>query len=146
MFITPEVAYVCELLHKYDVLPLECDGHTMVVSCLLDRFCIPHQRIVGEVTLAGTGQIIRPHLWIEYDEYIIDYRLRMWARKTEDNVSLVPHGIFIEDKNSPYVNIIVTREDNKDAENVKEFMQSYQSPEVAKAAETIFNGGAVPGW
>ena len=146
MFITPEVAYVCELLHKYDVLPLECDGHTMVVSCLLDRFCIPHQRIVGEVTLAGTGQIIRPHLWIEYDEYIIDYRLRMWARKTEDNVSLVPHGIFIEDKNSPYVNIIVTREDNKDAQNVKEFMQSYQSPEVAKAAETIFNGGAVPGW
>ncbi len=49
-------------------------------------------------------------------------------------------------KNSPYVNIIVTREDNKDAQNVKEFMQSYQSPEVAKAAETIFNGGAVPGW
>ena len=40
MFITPEVAYVCELLHKYDVLPLECDGHTMVVSCLLDRFCM----------------------------------------------------------------------------------------------------------
>lgn len=40
----------------------------------------------------------------------------------------------------------VAREDNKDAENVKEFLQSYQSPEVAKAAETIFNGGAVPGW
>ncbi len=37
MFITPEVAYVCELLHKYDVLPLECDGHTMVVSCLLNQ-------------------------------------------------------------------------------------------------------------
>jgi D-methionine transport system substrate-binding protein len=31
--------------------------------------------------------------------------------------------------NSPYVNIVVTREDNKDAENVKEFIQSYQSPE-----------------
>ncbi|EPY1497284.1 hypothetical protein ACW9SY_005376, partial [Escherichia coli] len=25
-------------------------------------------------------------------------------------------------------------------------LQSYQSSEVAKAAETIFNGGAVPGW
>ncbi|WP_227651752.1 hypothetical protein, partial [Klebsiella pneumoniae] len=25
-------------------------------------------------------------------------------------------------------------------------LQSYQSPEVAKAAETIFNCGAVPGW
>ncbi|HCN4918472.1 TPA: lipoprotein NlpA, partial [Escherichia coli] len=49
-------------------------------------------------------------------------------------------------KNSPYVNILVAREDNKNAENVKEFLQSYQSSEVAKAAETIFNGGAVPGW
>ena len=46
----------------------------------------------------------------------------------------------------PYVNILVAREDNKNAENVKEFLQSYQSSEVAKAAETIFNGGAVPGW
>ncbi len=53
-------------------------------------------------------------------------------------------SVFIEDKNSPYVNILVAREDNKNAENVKEFLQSYQSPEVAKAAETIFNGGAVP--
>jgi ABC-type metal ion transport system, periplasmic component/surface antigen len=61
-------------------------------------------------------------------------------------LSPVHDGIFIEDKNSPYVNIIVAREDNKDAENVKEFIQSYQSPEVAKAAEKIFNGGAVPGW
>ena len=64
----------------------------------------------------------------------------------QTGLSPVRDGIFIEDKNSPYVNIIVTREDNKDAQNVKEFMQSYQSPEVAKAAETIFNGGAVPGW
>ncbi len=41
------------------------------------------------------------------------------------------------------MNILVAREDNKNAENVKEFLQSYQSSEVAKAAETIFNGGAV---
>ena len=31
-------------------------------------------------------------------------------------------GIFVEDKDSPYVNLIVTREDNKDAENVKKFV------------------------
>ena len=64
----------------------------------------------------------------------------------QTGLSPVHDSVFIEDKNSPYVNIVVTREDNKDAENVKEFIQSYQSPEVAKAAETIFNGGAVPGW
>lgn len=61
-------------------------------------------------------------------------------------MSPVRDSIFIEDKNSPYVNIVVAREDNKDAENVKEFIKAYQSPEVARAAERIFNGGAVPGW
>ncbi|WP_235424294.1 MetQ/NlpA family lipoprotein, partial [Citrobacter koseri] len=58
----------------------------------------------------------------------------------------VHDSVFIEDKQSPYVNIVVTRKDNKDAENVKEFVQSYQSSEVAKAADRIFNGGAIPGW
>jgi len=55
-------------------------------------------------------------------------------------------GIFVEDKESPYVNIIVTREENKDAENVKKFVQAYQSDEVEQAANKIFNGGAVKGW
>ena len=44
-------------------------------------------------------------------------------------------GIFIEDKDSPYTNIIVTREDNKDAPNVQNFIKAYESDEVAKAAE-----------
>ena len=55
-------------------------------------------------------------------------------------------GIFVEDKDSPYVNLLVSREDNKDAENVKKFVQAYHSDEVAAAAEKIFNGGAVKGW
>jgi len=55
-------------------------------------------------------------------------------------------GIFVVDKDSPYVNLIVSREDNKDAENVKKFVQAYQSDEVAEAANKIFNGGAVKGW
>lgn len=55
-------------------------------------------------------------------------------------------GIFVEDKDSPYVNLIVAREDNKDAENVKKFVQAYQSDEVSDAANKIFNGGAVKGW
>lgn len=55
-------------------------------------------------------------------------------------------GLFVEDKNSPYVNLLVAREDNKDAENVKKFVQAYQSDEVNEAANKIFNGGAVKGW
>ncbi|KFF10953.1 methionine ABC transporter substrate-binding lipoprotein MetQ [Chryseobacterium soli] len=55
-------------------------------------------------------------------------------------------GIFKEDKNSPYVNLIVAREDNKNAEKVKNFVKAYQSDEVLKKAEEVFKGGAVKGW
>ncbi|GAA3895854.1 MULTISPECIES: MetQ/NlpA family lipoprotein [Gibbsiella] len=55
-------------------------------------------------------------------------------------------GLFVEDKDSPYVNLLVAREDNKDAENVKKFVQAYQTDEVNEAANKIFNGGAVKGW
>jgi len=55
-------------------------------------------------------------------------------------------GLFIEDEKSPYVNIIVSRDDNKDQDNVKRFVKAYQSPEVAEAAEIAFKGGAIKGW
>ena len=80
------------------------------------------------------------------DDPKVDVAIISTTYLQQTGLSPVHDSVFIEDKNSPYVNIVVTREDNKDAENVKEFIQSYQSPEVAKAAETLFNGGAVPGW
>lgn len=55
-------------------------------------------------------------------------------------------GLFVEDKESPYVNLIVARENNKDEEKIKQFKASYQSPEVAQAAEKEFKGGAIKGW
>lgn len=56
------------------------------------------------------------------------------------------YGILKEDKESPYVNVIVARADNKDLEKVKNFVKAYQSPEVAKVAQNIFKDGAVKGW
>lgn len=63
-------------------------------------------------------------------------------------VGLTPKhdGMFVEDKDSPYVNLIVTREDNKDAENVQKFIKAYQSDEVANKADSVFKGGAIKGW
>ncbi len=80
------------------------------------------------------------------DDPKVDVAIISTTYLQQTGLSPVHDSVFIEDKNSPYVNIVVAREDNKDAENVKEFVQAYQSPEVVKAAETIFNGGAVPGW
>jgi len=55
-------------------------------------------------------------------------------------------GLLIEDKESPYVNLIVAREDNKNEQKVKNYVKAYQSEEVEQAAARIFNGGAVKGW
>jgi D-methionine transport system substrate-binding protein len=56
------------------------------------------------------------------------------------------YGLFKEDKNSPYMNVVVSREDNKNDEKVKKFLKAYQSEEVVKKADEIFKGGAVKGF
>lgn len=55
-------------------------------------------------------------------------------------------GILKEDKDSPYVNVVVSRQDNKNTQKVQNFLKAYQSEEVLKKAEEIFKGGAVKGW
>ncbi|AHF93913.1 lipoprotein, YaeC family [Opitutaceae bacterium TAV1] len=55
-------------------------------------------------------------------------------------------GLFVEDKDSPYVNLIVVREDNKDSPAVRTLVQTWQTDEVLEAAEKIFPGGVVKGW
>ena len=69
------------------------------------------------------------------------FRIRILALRGN---TLIAHRLFIQIRipAKDDVNILVAREDNKNAENVKEFLQSYQSSEVAKAAETkIFTYG-----
>jgi D-methionine transport system substrate-binding protein len=55
-------------------------------------------------------------------------------------------GIFVEDKESPYVNLIVAREDNVTSENVANFVKAYQTEEVYNAASEIFKNSIVKGW
>ncbi|MFS1537616.1 MAG: MetQ/NlpA family lipoprotein [Candidatus Phlomobacter fragariae] len=69
-----------------------------------------------------------------------------WASSAEPKLTPTKDGLLVEDKNSPYVNLIVSHVDNKDNENVKKFVKAYQSTEVAEAANKIFDGGAIPGW
>lgn len=55
-------------------------------------------------------------------------------------------SLFVEDKDSPYVNLIVARENNKDEQNVKDFVKAYQSEEVYNKAKDLFKNGVVKGW
>lgn len=56
------------------------------------------------------------------------------------------HGVFVESKESPYVNIIVAREDNKNSEAVQNFIKAYQTEEVYQEAQKHFKDGVVKGW
>lgn len=52
-------------------------------------------------------------------------------------------AIFKEPKDSPWVNIIAAREDNKNAENVKKLIKVYQSDEVKKFINEHFKGSVI---
>lgn len=55
-------------------------------------------------------------------------------------------AIFREDKSSPYVNLIVIREDETRDPRMQQFVSAFQSPEVIEAAKKIFNDQAIAGW
>lgn len=56
------------------------------------------------------------------------------------------HGVFVESKDSPYVNLIVSRTDNKDSAAIQNFVKAYQTEEVFQEAKKHFKDGVVKGW
>ncbi len=55
-------------------------------------------------------------------------------------------AIFLEDKDSPYANIIVIRQDEANDPRMKQVVAAIQSEEVAAAAKKIFNDQAIMAW
>lgn len=79
----------CSWLNPLDILRLECDGMTRVVSALLRRDGIAHAPMCGTLNVAGVGDIPYHH-WIELaDGRLIDLRARMWL----GDDPRVPHGM-----------------------------------------------------
>ncbi|MDK2785041.1 MAG: D-methionine transport system substrate-binding protein [Bacillota bacterium] len=59
---------------------------------------------------------------------------------------LVPtkDALFIEDKNSPYVNVLVVRPEDEDKEPLKKLAAALNTPEVKKFIEEKYQGAVVP--
>ncbi|WP_086982506.1 methionine ABC transporter substrate-binding lipoprotein MetQ [Vibrio aphrogenes] len=64
----------------------------------------------------------------------------------QNGLTVEQNGVFVESKESPYVNLIVAREDNANDENVQNFVKAYQSDAVYQEAMKLFNGSVVKGW
>ncbi|WZL72862.1 MetQ/NlpA family ABC transporter substrate-binding protein [Clostridiaceae bacterium 35-E11] len=58
----------------------------------------------------------------------------------------VKDSIFIEPKDSPWVNIVAVRPDNKEDERIKKFIDIYHSEEVKQFMDETFQGSVVPGF
>ncbi|VEF46271.1 putative ABC transporter, substrate-binding protein [Bacillus freudenreichii] len=55
-------------------------------------------------------------------------------------------SIFIEDKDSPWVNVVASRAEDKDDEAIKKFLSVYQSDEIKKFIDEKYKGSVIAGW
>lgn len=91
-------------------------------------------------------EIEAPQLTRALDDKQVTMAIINTTFSSQIGLSPTRNGLFIEDKNSPYVNIFASREDNKDSEKVKNLVKAYQTDEVANAADELYKGDAVKGW
>ncbi|WP_392552534.1 methionine ABC transporter substrate-binding lipoprotein MetQ [Orbus wheelerorum] len=91
-------------------------------------------------------EIEAPMLPRSLDDAQVDFAIINNAFAGQVDLTPSRDGIFVEDKDSPYVNIIVARENNKDSDNIVNFVKAYQTDVVAKKANEVFNDGAIKGW
>ena len=55
-------------------------------------------------------------------------------------------ALLMEDKNSPYVNLIVVKINSPKQEKIQQFVHAYQSDAVKQKAHELFGDNAIPGW
>lgn len=75
----------------------------------------------------------------EFDLALINTNYALQA-----NLNPTKDALFIEDKNSPYVNIIVSRPDNKDSEAMQKLAKELNSADTKKFIEDKYKGTIVP--
>ena len=62
----------------------------------------------------------------------------------EADLNPIEDALFIEDEESPYVNIIATRSDNQDDEAIRKLIEALHSPEVESFIQETYQGAVVP--
>ncbi len=62
------------------------------------------------------------------------------------NLSPKKDGLLIEDKHSPYANVIVIRKKDRDNPLLKKLVASLHSKSVIDKAKELFHGEAIQGW
>jgi hypothetical protein len=98
-WLSPLDNLICSIIKR----KLECDGLSRVISMLFQKEGIRHDVMIGSFTLINNNEKhqIPHHFWISLpNNYICDFRVRMWLRDLDD---FTPHGIFTPNKNQVYL-------------------------------------------
>ncbi|WP_431028985.1 MetQ/NlpA family ABC transporter substrate-binding protein [Lysinibacillus sp. LZ02] len=64
----------------------------------------------------------------------------------EAGLSPKEDSILLESADSPYINVIVVRPGDEDGEDLKKFIEAYQSDEVRQYIEKTYDGAVIPGF
>ncbi|WP_018651756.1 methionine ABC transporter substrate-binding lipoprotein MetQ [Actinobacillus capsulatus] len=122
------------LLEKQGLIKLKADAGPKATS--VDIIENPRQLVIKEIEAPLLPRTLDD---VAFSVINTTYAGQIGLTPTKD-------GLFVEDKDSPYVNIIVAREDNKDSAAVQDFVKAYQTDEVFNKANEVFKGAMVKGW
>lgn len=85
-------SHLVALTRHVDQYRVECDGATRIVHLALVRAGVAHECMEGYVLDRHGDAVVQPHYWVEAEDFLIDYRLRLWAGPE------APHGVFLDDE------------------------------------------------
>lgn len=74
----------------------------------------------------------------------VDFALINTNYAIEAGLNPINDSLFIEDKESPYTNLLVARPDNKDSDAIQKLAKALTSDEVRKFIEETYEGALVP--
>ena len=120
------------LLAKHDLITLK--DPTNILSTIKDITANPKKLKFRELEAATL-----PRVLTQVDLALINTNYALEAKLDPSKDALV-----IEGNDSPYVNILVTREDNKDSDAVKKLVAALHTPEVKKFIEEKYKGAILP--
>ena len=120
------------LLAKNGLITLK--DPTNILSTIKDITANPKKLKFRELEAATL-----PRVLTQVDLALINTNYALEAKLDPSKDALV-----IEGSDSPYVNILVTREDNKDSDAVKKLVAALHTPEVKKFIEEKYKGAIKP--
>lgn len=121
------------LLQKAGLIKLKNDKDAMSVDDVSKN---PKQLVFKELDAAQLPRVLS-----DVDAAIINTNFAIPA-----GLSPSRDAIFVEDKNSPYANIIVIKKNTNKMPQLKLFVKAMNSEAVADKAKQIFGDDAVPAW